>query len=547
VTVLAVLTGAVAAAWWLRQGAIIDQKVRLDDVAAVLAQHAGRTVESVDLALTVLADRIAIAPPIDGTDAEELRQLLHDHIVGLPHIRSAIFLDANGIGRGDSEAAPPRPINVGDRPYFQEHRNQAGRGLYVGAPVWSRISNQWTIIFSRRVQAADGSFLGVVAAGVDPGVFSEFYRKLAIGSSSRMSLVRSDGLLMARHPLSTRGLGDPVDPTEATGDAVVSATGAVERYPISVVITMPMAAALLGWEHQVAVIGGATVMALIFIAFIGYLLFDQSDRLETMVGELASTRDEAVRARMREEEASRAKTAFLANTSHELRTPLNAILGFSEVLRDGHVGALDPSHRGYAASIHDAGTHLLGLISDLLDMAKIEARELHLRETIVDLADIIADSLKLTERRAAERGVTVISRVEGDAIRVRGDAQRFRQIVLNLLTNSIKFTAAGGRVWIDASIDPNSRPTLVVSDTGIGMTPEEIKVALTPFRQVESAIAREQEGTGLGLPIVKALVELHGGTLRIESERGIGTKVTASFPVSRAVFGISRDVRVTTL
>ena len=546
VTVLAVLAGAVATAWWLRQGSLADQRVRLDDVAAVLAQHAGRTIESVDLALSVVAERIGATGSADRADAEGLRQLLHDHIVGLPHIRSVLYLDANGIGRGDSEAAPARPINAADRPYFQHHQQHTGRNLYVGVPVWSRVSGQWTITFSRRVQSPDGTFLGIVAAGVDPGVFSEIYQGLAIGSTSRMSLVRGDGILMARHPPSSSGLAEPIGASGGVQDDAVLTIRRVERYPISVLIAMPTAAALQGWEHQVAVIGGATVVALMFVGMIGYLLLDQSDRLETTVGALAAARDEAVRARLREEDAGRAKSAFLANTSHELRTPLNAILGFSEVLRDGHVGPLDPKHRGYAASIHDAGTHLLGLISDLLDMAKIEARELHIREAIIDLADVVADGLKLTEQRAAERGVVVISRVEGDAIRIRGDAQRLRQIVLNLLTNAIKFTAAGGRVWIDASIDAGGRPTLAVSDTGIGMTAEEIQVALTPFRQVESPFSREHEGTGLGLPIVKALVELHGGTLSVESERGIGTRVTVSFPPSRAIFGIARDARVTT-
>ena len=546
VTVLAVLVGAFATAWWLREGALTDQRARLDDVAAVLAQHAGRTIESIDLALSVVAEQIGAASPGDRDDAPGLRRLLHDHIVGLPHIHSVLYLDAEGIGRGDSEAAPPRPINASDRPYFQHHRQQAGRTLYVGVPVWSRVSGKWTITFSRRVQAADGTFLGIIAAGVDPGVFSQFYQGLAIGISSRMSLVRADGTLLARHPAAGSGLAEPIDLSETDRKEAVSAMRAVDRYPISVLITMPVAAALAGWDHQVAVIGGATVVALGFVGLIGFFLLDQSDRLETTVGALAAARDEAVRARLREEDAGRAKSAFLANTSHELRTPLNAILGFSEVLRDGHIGPLDPKHRGYAASIHDAGTHLLGLISDLLDMAKIEARELHLRESIIDLADVVADGLKLTERRAAERGVTVVSHVDGDAIRIRGDAQRLRQIVLNHLSNAIKFTAAGGRVWIDASIDAGGRPTLAVGDTGIGMTAEEIQVALTPFRQVESPFARDHEGTGLGLPIVKALAELHGGTLGVESERGIGTRVTVSFPASRAIFGIAREARVAT-
>ncbi len=544
VIVLVVLIGAIAAATWLREGAIADQRLRLDDVATVLAQHASRTADSVDLVLGIVAERIASRLPVIGEDAAEMRQLLRDHVAGQPYIRSVLFLDAKGIGRGDSEAAPARPIDASDRPYFLHHVDQPGRDLYIGTPVWSRVSNQWTVVLSRRVQALDGTFLGVVAAGLDPGVFSDFYRDLSIGSVSTMSLTRSDAILIARHPREDTLMSAPVSLEDETDPRrVVSAMRTVDRYPLIVMITMSLKTALSGWEHQVMVIGGATFAILLFIGTIGFFLLDQSDRLEKVVGALASARDDAIRARLREEDAGRAKSSFLANTSHELRTPLNAILGFSEVLRDGHVGILEPKQRGYAASIHDAGTHLLGLISDLLDMAKIEARELQLRETVVDFGEVIADSVRLTEGRATDRGIVVIAKVENGPISIRGDAQRLRQIALNLLSNAIKFTSAGGRVWIEAVVDAGGRPTLIVSDTGIGMSPEEIEVAMTPFRQVESPLTREHEGTGLGLPIVKALIDLHGGYLKIESERGVGSRVTVSLPASRLAGGTPADIK----
>ncbi len=543
VIVLGVLIGAIATATWLRGGAIADQRLRLDDVATVLAQHASRTTDSVDLVLGIVADRIAGGLPGIGEDAAEMRQLLRDHVAGHPYIRSVLFLDAGGIGRGDSEAAPPRPIDASDRPYFLHHVDLPGRELFIGTPVWSRVSSQWTVVLSRRVQAPDGTFHGVVVAGLDPGVFSDLYRDLSIGSVSTMSLMRSDEILIARHPPVDALMAAPISlEGETDPRRVVSAMRTVDRYPMIVMITMSLKAALSGWEHQVMVIGGATLAILIFIGTIGFFLLDQSDRLEKTVGALASARDDAIRARLREEDSGRAKSSFLANTSHELRTPLNAILGFSEVLRDGHLGILEPKQRGYAASIHDAGTHLLGLISDLLDMAKIEARELQLRETAVDLGALIADSIKLTEGRATDRGIVVIPKVEDGPISIRGDAQRLRQITLNLLSNAIKFTPAGGRVWIEAAIDAGGRPTLVVSDTGIGMSPEEIEVAMTPFRQVESPLTREHEGTGLGLPIVKALIDLHGGYLKIESERGVGSRVTVSLPASRLIGGSPSEI-----
>ena len=164
-----------------------------------------------------------------------------------------------------------------------------------------------------------------------------------------MSLMRSDEILIARHPRVDALMAAPISlEGETDPRRVVSAMRTVDRYPMIVMITMSLKAALSGWEHQVMVIGGATLAILIFIGTIGFFLLDQSDRLEKTVGALASARDDAIRARLREEDAGRAKSSFLANTSHELRTPLNAILGFSEVLRDGHVGILEPKQIGRA-------------------------------------------------------------------------------------------------------------------------------------------------------------------------------------------------------
>ncbi|MBM3534927.1 MAG: hypothetical protein FJX60_18015 [Alphaproteobacteria bacterium] len=533
--VLAILAAAVLVASWLRYGAVADQRARLDDVAAVLAEHAARTVDSIDVVLGVLAERIAIVSAGGTPTAEELRDLLRDRIAAQPHVRGVLYVDARGVGRGDSDVAPPRPLDASDRGYFRHHQQGAGGGLFIDAPVASRVSGQWRIVLSRRVQSADGEFLGVVVAGIDPATFADVYRGLAIGGTGTISLLRADGRLMARHPPDDQAMGEPVVSVRAEDSRFLTAMRTLDRHPLTVLIVVPIREALASWERQVTVIVAATIVALLVLGLIGFVLIDQAGRLESTFVALAGARDEAVRARLREEDASRAKSSFLANTSHELRTPLNAILGFSEMFRDGHAGTLEPKQRGYAASIHDAGSHLLGLISDLLDMAKIEARELQLRETIVDMAGIIADGVKLTGSRATERGVVVIPRVEGESIRIRGGAQRLRQIILNLLTNAIKFTPAGGRVWVDASVDAGRRPTLTVSDTGIGMTEEEIQIALTPFQQVESPFTREHEGTGLGLPIVKALVELHGGYLKIESERDGGTRVTVSLPAARLV------------
>jgi PAS domain S-box-containing protein len=250
---------------------------------------------------------------------------------------------------------------------------------------------------------------------------------------------------------------------------------------------------------------------------------------------MVETEERLRRAMLDAEEANQAKVAFLANMSHELRTPLNAILGFAEVIRDRLYGPDDPRYAEYAAFICESGSHLLTIINDILDMAKMDAGRLQLFESEFDLGALIRRQCELMARRGQERGVTVAAEVPEDLPAVRADEVRLRQIVLNLLSNAVKFTPAGGRVTARAALGPDGRLAIAVADTGIGMTEDEIAVAMQPFRQIDADLARRYEGTGLGLPITKSLAALHGGELTIASEKGKGTTVTVLLPAARVV------------
>lgn len=246
--------------------------------------------------------------------------------------------------------------------------------------------------------------------------------------------------------------------------------------------------------------------------------------------------EQRLREAMQEAEAAgQAKVSFLANVSHELRTPLNAILGFAEVIRDRILGPHDPRYTQYAGFIYESGAHLLTVISDILDMAKIDAGSLELHESDVDLGRMLSRQVTLMEQRAQDHGITLVAAVPPAMPLVRADEVRLRQIVLNLLSNAIKFTPAGGTVTVSAGPAPGGGVALTVADTGGGMTPEEVEAALQPFRQIDADIARRHEGTGLGLPITKSLAALHGGDLRIDSVKGRGSKVTVVLPANRIV------------
>jgi len=247
--------------------------------------------------------------------------------------------------------------------------------------------------------------------------------------------------------------------------------------------------------------------------------------------------EEALReALLQAETANRSKSEFLANMSHELRTPLNAIIGFSQVLQDELKGPLgDPSYREYARDIHESGTLLLGLISDILDLSKIEAGKLELHEARQSVAEIVGACRRIIEGRAKEAGLALETRLTGGLPHLRVDERALKQILLNLLSNAAKFTPEGGRIAIDARVDDDGWFAISVSDTGIGIAPADISNALSTFGQVENYLTRGKQGTGLGLPLAKSLVEAHGGTLEVESELSVGTSVTVRFPAERVI------------
>jgi signal transduction histidine kinase len=234
------------------------------------------------------------------------------------------------------------------------------------------------------------------------------------------------------------------------------------------------------------------------------------------------------------ETSNRVKSEFLANMSHELRTPLNAIIGFSEVISMEIFGPGVPRYRDYATDIHGAGRHLLSLINDILDISKAEAGKLELRVEANDLSSLIKECARLMRGRAAEQKLRINIDVP-TLPPVLIDRLRIKQVLLNLLSNAIKFTEEGGVVSVEVSHEESQGVVICVRDTGIGMAPEMLPLAFEPFRQIDSALSRKFDGTGLGLPLVKTLVELHGGQVTIKSALGKGTSVFVHFPESNCL------------
>jgi two-component system cell cycle sensor histidine kinase PleC len=222
--------------------------------------------------------------------------------------------------------------------------------------------------------------------------------------------------------------------------------------------------------------------------------------------------------------------------SHELRTPLNAILGFSEVMKTEVFGEhAIPAYKEYSADIHNSGVHLLGLINEILDLSRIEAGRYELNEESVSLAGIVEDCHHLLKLRATNRGITIHEMFENELPRLWADERAIRQICLNLLSNAIKFTPQGGEIWLKVGWTASGGQYMSVKDTGAGIPEEEIPVVLASFGQGSNSIKSAEQGAGLGLPIAKSLVDLHGGTFQLKSKLRIGTEVIVTFPPERVV------------
>jgi two-component system cell cycle sensor histidine kinase PleC len=290
---------------------------------------------------------------------------------------------------------------------------------------------------------------------------------------------------------------------------------------------------------------GLSAMSFLYVCYLAFMsrqiystardmLLLRDDKNE-LIEALAHSKAESDRARERAEAASRAKSEFLANMSHELRTPLNAILGFSEMIYATARGANPAQSAEYAKLVNESGNHLLALVNDILDLARIEAGRIELREAEMDLAKLINATTRLIAARAASANLTLITDVAGDLPLLRADERALRQILINLLSNAVKFTPTGGEIVTFAQVTNSGEILFGVRDTGIGIDPGDHLRVFQSFGQGRHDVAIADKGTGLGLTIVKGLTEAHGGRVELESQPGAGTCVTIRLPVARAL------------
>jgi signal transduction histidine kinase len=243
------------------------------------------------------------------------------------------------------------------------------------------------------------------------------------------------------------------------------------------------------------------------------------------------------------ETANRAKSDFLANMSHELRTPLNAIIGFSEMMQQEVLGPVgNEQYRAYVGDIHASGAHLLQIINDILDLSKAEAGKLTLDESVFDVRDVIRSIVQLTSVRAEAGGLRQTTDLPPDLPLLRADERKTLQSILNLVTNAIKFSRPGGGIEIACRVDPEQGLSVTITDTGIGIAADDLGRVVEAFEQADSSLSRKQQGTGLGLPLVRTMMELHGGRFELHSTLGVGTEAKIIFPPDRLVYPAEQGI-----
>ncbi|MGO9472487.1 MAG: ATP-binding protein [Rhodomicrobium sp.] len=567
-----------------REAALEQAQGEAANLSAGLAEQVHSTLNGVAGAMEFLKDRIETDGPAFDLSAWKTRvpELLSPAV----HI---VIIDAEGKVRASTLKHDSEPVSVSEREYFVAHRSDPHLGFFIGKPLTGKISKRLNIPATRRLATQDGQFAGVLAFSLDPELLTALHRKVHLGRTAAMNIVRNDGIIIARytqaggldrasigrHAASFEALhagtaesGAYSGPSSIDGVTRLNHWRKVPGYPLYAIAGLGEAEALAASGYRARIIIGLGIAALSLPLIMMFMLSREiSRRVEHAVAldkesekvhlehaallaiteeltreriKLRKSNKDLALARRRAEEANRAKSTFLANMSHELRTPLNAVLGFSEIIRDRLFGNDAARYADYAADIHRSGAHLLNIVNDILDVTRIEAGKFELREEKAMLSEVLEEASLAIEQQAVKGGISLNRSVPASGAAISGDKTKLTQIVINLLSNAIKFTPSGGSVSLTAGPDDEGGLTVTVRDTGIGMASHEIRDAMELFRQVDSSLARRYEGTGLGLPLAIQLTELHGGTLTVDSAPGRGTLVTVHLPKERIAWNAGR-------
>ncbi|GAB3254288.1 ATP-binding protein [Chitinimonas naiadis] len=518
--------------WWATLHAIDqDRKLALDgyrtdsqNLVRALDEHVDSLTREVDQTVRFLKYRFERSP---GT--LDIMNLLGEEVIIDRYYTQLGIVDADGVLIMTNKT-PFKRVNVGDREHFKVHQQDPNRGLFISKPILGRSSGKWSLQFTRRIDKADGSFGGIVVVSVDPFYFTDLYRDVDTSIGGGIMLVGLDGVVRASRNTDVAKLGDKVDQLawfqrvksepvfqmqtqDAHGLDILVTARHLRNQPVAVVLQERLADVLS--EHfqrkqgmlQAATI--ATILLLISGGFIYWLAF----RLQ--------------RSQSAAESANRMKSEFLAQMSHELRTPLNGILGAAELIADGNDLAED---KQLAGLIQRSGQQLREQVDAILDLARLEAGRLTLRKEMQSLGTLLVEVCDTHEPFATQKGLPILRRWDDAELgQAMVDGVRLREVLGNLLHNAIKYTQTG-EVCVNAERE-GEQLLVTVSDTGIGIDEEDQAIVFEKFRQVERFATRHHGGSGLGLALVRELVQLMQGKIHLISAPDRGSHFTIMLPL----------------
>ncbi|MGE0755031.1 MAG: sensor histidine kinase [Alphaproteobacteria bacterium] len=513
-----------------------DTSVRL---ARILADHVELTFLGVDLSLRRAIER-EYFNALFGNNLPEYTE--HNFKVWLnetPQIAALAQIDEFGVvqvaahKRGYAGWLDYHQTIVGKK-LFSRLKEAADTQVFIGRHDTKNDGS--LIIMSRRYNKLDGEFGGIVVAAINPNYFIDFYSSIADGEHKFMSLMLPDGSPLAMGPFDNpdyhglsvswlneqQQLGEQVETRASSGGNTTNIVSIrrLKNMPIVVSVVLEAQGFMDKWHQDrmrdVGFLGIFTVFGTI-LSWMAIAMARQTMRAEESEASAIL--------------ASQAKSEFLANMSHELRTPLNAIIGFSEMINSGYFGPLNAKQKERIHDINLCGSHLLQLITDILEFSKGDAGRLELVEEKFDMASTINECVRIMNGKIKGKHIKLVVAVDPDLPMIWGDKRKLRQVLINLISNSIKFTPDDGTVTISAKVDSHRDLVLTVADTGIGIPEGDIAKALSVFGQVHRN--KSHEGTGLGLPLCKMYAELHGGSLKLTSKLGEGTTVYVTLPYQR--------------
>ena len=514
--------------------------------------------------------------------------LLAEKISSNPLIDVASIALVDGSVANFSRSYPPPSINLSERDYFQWLRDHPEAKIYFSIPVKNKGTGKWVFYVAKRLQSPNGDFIGTLQIGVSAENFSEFYKKVIsnLGDGASVALYRDDFSLMTSYPfkedlvgkqiltsstkklMSEQGIDHVV--AEVSSQRVIQdglsevrivAPRRVANFPFIVTPVVADTIYLKTWLRALYSIWLIAILNLILLFIFIKMILNRNQQIHNELIQISKAEsalresqkiienqnlelDSKVRERTLEleknqirlqesnlllENANRHKSEFLANMSHELRTPLNSIIGFSELLKEKIFGDINPKQTEYVKNIYNSGKHLLDLINDILDLSKIESGEVNVFREIFSLNKAIQSCVAIVSERVKKNKLKLHVYISEGENLIYADERKMKQILLNLLTNAVKFTPEGGEIVVQAE-STEAGIQVIVKDSGIGIDPKDQEKIFEEFKQVENHYTRKLEGTGLGLAIVKRLIDLQNGWLKLDSALGEGSSFTFFIP-----------------